>query len=175
MTLPITVCRVETPEGTRDFVTFLPHERLFSKGLPAKAIMGVLVKPIEPGQPIPPEAFAINTVFWEYVHEVVRKHGPELATVQAAAQEIGDGWVDIVDHRTEAPHDEAPTHDIIGEFRVRDGVIDGESYRPNREYIPLTHRGFLQPGEELAAALLAELSEDEKPLIHPNNDAPQTS
>ena len=60
--LPFGVTRLTNDEGTRDYITCIPKERLFTQGIPAEAIVGVLLRPLEPGESITPENFAANDV-----------------------------------------------------------------------------------------------------------------
>src|SRR5690242_8767636 len=56
----ITVIRVETSEGAKDYVTCLPHEHVFARGLAPEAIIGVLLRPLEKCEAITPAVFAPN-------------------------------------------------------------------------------------------------------------------
>jgi hypothetical protein len=40
------VCRVDTPDGTKDYVTLISPEVAFSQGLAPEAIVGVLLRPL---------------------------------------------------------------------------------------------------------------------------------
>lgn len=101
--LPINVCRVDTPEGTKDYVTCLSHERVFERGLPGEAIIGVLLRPLEAGEAITPEVFARNRLFVDFMHSVIARRGPQLAGLIAEARRQGQGWVVVVDQRTRTP------------------------------------------------------------------------
>jgi hypothetical protein len=64
--LPISVFQVDTPDGVKDYVSCLPLEQMFERGLPAEAILGVLLRPLEPGEPITPDVFARNRAFVDF-------------------------------------------------------------------------------------------------------------
>jgi hypothetical protein len=48
----IYVCRVATPEGFKDYVTLVSPDAVFSGGLIPEAILGVLNRALNPGEPI---------------------------------------------------------------------------------------------------------------------------
>jgi len=91
--LPITVCRVDTPDGSKDCVTCLPHEQVFARGLAPEAIVGVLLRPLEPGEAIPPTVCAPNRVFVNFLHGVIARRGSDLPGLTAEARRQGEGWV----------------------------------------------------------------------------------
>jgi len=61
--LAISVLCVKTVEGERHYVTCLPEKRAFARGLPPEAILGTLVRPLQPGEAIAPALFARNPAF----------------------------------------------------------------------------------------------------------------
>jgi hypothetical protein len=101
--LPINVCRVDTPEGTKLYATCLSHEIAFQRGLPAEAIIGVLTGPLEVGEAITPDVFARNRAFVEFMHAVIARRGPDLPELIAEAKRQGEGWVYVIDQRTPTP------------------------------------------------------------------------
>jgi hypothetical protein len=156
--LPITICRVDTPEGAKYYVACLPHERLFARGLAPEAIIGVLLRPLEPGEAITPAVFARNRVFVDFMHGVIARRGPKLPGLIAEAQRQGDGWVYIIDQRTRTPQGAVPPEDIIVAFEVRGGQVVPDSYCPSPSHIILTADGFFRLGVELQTCLLEELA-----------------
>ena len=123
------VCRVETPDGSKDYVTLIPPEAAFSQGLAPEAILGVLLRPLGQDEPITPEVFARNRVFAEFLHAVIARHGPEQPGCQAEAKRLGEGWIYIIDQRTPTPEGPVPPEDIIGAFEVKGGeVVPGSRY-----------------------------------------------
>jgi hypothetical protein len=161
---PINVCRVDTPEGTKDYVTCLSHEHVFAYGLPAQAIIGVLLRPLEPGEAITPSAFARNRVFVDFMHQVIARRGPELPGLIAEARRQDDGWVYVIDQRTRTPQGAVPPEDIVGAFEVKDGRIVPGSYRPSPKHMLLSSDGFFRLGSELQPSLLEELVLLAKPV-----------
>lgn len=156
--LPISVCRVDTPEGTKDYVVCIPEEEACSRGLPPEATLGVLLRPLASGEHLTPSVFAPNRVFVEFMHEVIARRGPELPGLVASAQRQGTGWVYIIDQRTRTPAGPIPAEDIVGVFEVRDHALVGGSYRANPNHKLLSSGGFVRLERELQACLLDELA-----------------
>jgi len=157
MTLPIYVCRVDTPEGQKDCVTCLSHEHLFQHGLPAEAIIGVLLRPLQSGESITPSIFARNRVFVDFMHSVIARHGPALPGLVAEAKRQGEGWVYVIDQRTPTPQGAVPPADIVGAFEIKNGQVVPRSYRTSPNHMILSANGFFCLGSELQPCLLDEL------------------
>ncbi len=156
--LPIILSRVNTPEGMKEYVTCLPHEQVFARGLAPQAIIGELLRPLEPGEPITPAVFARNRVFVEFMHEVIARRGPTLPGLIAEARRQGDGWVYIIDQRTRNPRGHIPPEDIVGVFAVKGGEIVPGSYQRSPKHLILSADGFFRLAAELQACLLDELA-----------------
>jgi len=154
---PITVCRVETPEGIKDFVTCLPHQIAFERGLISEAIIGVLAEPVDEVAAITPAIFTSNHNFVEFMHAVIFQEGLRLPGLIAEARKLGHGWVYIIDQRTRSPHGDIPPEDIIGVFAATDGCLISGSYKPNPKHLILSTEGFFQLGTDLELCLLEEL------------------
>jgi hypothetical protein len=156
--LPIVVYRVDTPDGEKDYVSCLTHEQVFARGLPPEAIIGVLLRPLEAGEPITPAVFARNRVFVEFMQSMIARRGPELPGLVAEARRQGEGWVYVIDQRTRTPQGAIPPEDIVGAFEVKGGQVVPDSYRPSPRHLILSADGFFQLGAELQACLLEELA-----------------
>jgi hypothetical protein len=156
--LPINVCRVETPEGPKDYVTCLSHEHIFQHGLVAEAIIGVLLRPLESGEVITPGTFARNRVFVEFMHSVIARRGPELPGLTAEAKRQGEGLVCVVDQRTPTPQGAVPPEDIVGVFEIKNGQVVPGSYQASPKHMILSANGFFRLGSELQPCLLEELA-----------------
>ncbi len=151
------VCRVETPEGEKDYVTLLTPEQFFSRGLASEAIVGGLSRPLAAGEPITPEVFARNPVFVEFLHAVIARRGPSLPGLIAEAERQGEGWVYLIDQRTRTPGGRVPPEDIIGAFEARGGRSSPARTRPAQgtgSYHPTASSG----SPDLQAALMEELA-----------------
>src|SRR3954451_5206035 len=94
------LCVVNTPEGEKHYFTVLPMDVVSSKGLIPEAIVGVLLRPLGPGESITPEAFARNSVFVKFMHGVIAKYAPLEPGCGEEAKRLGTGWIYIVDRRT---------------------------------------------------------------------------
>jgi hypothetical protein len=151
------VCRVDTPDGTKDYLTLLSPEVAFTQGLAPEVIVGVLTRPLGPEEPIIPEVFARNQVFVEFMHSVIARHGPHQPGCQAEAKRLGQGWIYIIDQRTPTPDGPVPPEDIIGAFEVKGGEVVPESYRASPKHKILSANGFFQLEDGLQACLLREL------------------
>jgi hypothetical protein len=159
MTEPsVYVCRVDTPEGARDYVTLLPPDVAFAQGLAAEAIVGVLTRPLGPGEAITPEVFARNRAFVDFLHDVIARHGPTQPGCRAEAKRLGNGWIYIIDRRTPTPGGPVPPEDIVGAFEVKDGEVVPGSYRPNPNHRILSAHGFFRLDAGLQECLLRELA-----------------
>ena len=156
--LPITVCRVDTPEVVKDYVTCLSHDQVFSGGLVPEAIIGVLLRPLKSGEAIAHGVFAPNRVFVDFMHGVIARRGSQLPGLIAAARRQGAGWVYVVDQRTRTPQDAVPPEDIVGAFGVKNGQVLPGSYRPSPRHVILSPDGFVRLGSELQPCLLEELT-----------------
>jgi hypothetical protein len=152
------VCRVDTPEGTKDYVTLIGPEAAFSQGLAPEAIVGVLLRPLELGESITPEVFARNRVFVDFLHAVIARHGPDQPGCRAEAKRLGEGWIYIIDQRTKMPGGPVPPEDIIGAFEVKGGEVLPGSYQPSPRHMILTPNGFFRLDDGLQQSLLRELA-----------------
>jgi hypothetical protein len=90
----------------------------FSQGLAPEAIVGVLSERWNSSMRITPELFARNSVFVDFLHNVIAADGPSDPGFQAEARRLGDGWVYVIDQRTPSPAGPVPPEDIIGAFTV---------------------------------------------------------
>lgn len=152
------VCQVDTPEGTREYVTLIPPDVALAQGLAAEAIVGVLTRPLGPGDSITPEVFARNRAFVTFLHDVIARHGPGQRGIQIEATRLGNGWVYVIDQRTPTPAGPVPPEDILGAFEVRNGEAVAGSYRPNPNHRILSATGFFRLDAGLQQCLLRELA-----------------
>lgn len=152
------VCRVVEADGVKDYVTLVPPEVMFSRGLSPEEIVGVLLRPLGTDERITPDVFARNRVFVDFLHAVIAKHGPNQPGCKAEAERLGDGFIYIIDQRTPTPQGAVPPEDIIGGFEARAGKVVPGSYRPNENHRILSSAGFFQLGSCLHECLLRELA-----------------
>jgi hypothetical protein len=154
----INVCRVDTEEGKKDYVTVLPPEVMFKDGLAPEAIVGILTRPLESGESITPEVFARNKVFVDFLHKVIARHAPNAPACQAEATKLGNGWIYIIDQRTPTPGGPVPPEDILGAIEVKNGTIVEGSYQASPNHRILSQRGFFRLDPELHQRLVEELA-----------------
>lgn len=134
-------------------LSWLSRDRVFEKGLPSKAIIGII--PNRDAQ-LDPATFRPNPEFIEFLHEVIEKYGPLDPDLQLEARRQGQGWVYIIDGRTPNPQGEVPPEDIIGAFEVQAGRIVDGSYQRNQNHRILTKSGLFQLDSFLRDKLLAQ-------------------
>lgn len=110
--------------GVRQRVmTFLEEEELRQlDGLPPQAVIGLVD---EAGQ------LQVNSVFREFLHEIISRFAPLDPDMRDAARQTGDGRMVYVDSRVPESLTPVPEEDIIGWFQVRDGHIVEASYLAN--------------------------------------------
>ena len=155
--LPFEVFRIGTPDGQKDVVALASAAVAFAEGLAPEAIVGQLLRPLEPGESITPAIFARNRAFVEFLHAVIASESPKQASFVAEAKKIWNGFIYVIDQRTPTPGDAVPPEDIVGAFEVKDGEVVSASYRQNPNHRILSARGFVQLGDHLHACVLREL------------------
>ena len=156
--LPIGICAVDTPDGTKHYVALTPMDVAFKRGLVPEAIVGVLLHPLQQGEAITSANFARNSVFVEFLHSVIASRGPQVPGLVAAAKQQGEGWVYVVDGRTPTPTGAVAPEDIIGAFQVSGGAIVPTSYQRNENHAILSKNGFMRLDASLQQHLLADLA-----------------
>lgn len=152
------ICRVHTPEGVKEYFTLLAPDFFLSQGLAQEAIIGMLLRPLGPEEPITPEVFARNRVFVDFMHEIIARYAPLQPNCQSEAQRLGEGWIYIIDQRTPTPQGPVPSEDIIGAVEVKGGVVVPGSYRASPNHIILSPNGFFQLERGLRECLVRELA-----------------
>ena len=156
--LPITLCDVRTPDGLVTYATLIPPEEMATRGLAAQAILGQVLDRGRGDDLLAPDNFARNRAFVDFMQEVIRRHGPSVPDLVAAARAQRSGWVYIVDGRTPTPQGPVPPEDIIGGFQVEAGDVVADSYQANPNHRILSQRGFLQLDPFLRQRLLDALA-----------------
>jgi hypothetical protein len=151
------VCRVDTPDGCKDYITLIPPDIVCKQGLPSEAIVGVLLHPLQDGESITPQNFGRNRTFVDFMHSVIARFAPLQPGCLAEAQRLHEGWIYIIDNRTPTPQGSVPAEDIIGALEVKDGKVVPGSYQPSSRHLIFSVRGFFQLEEGLYECLLQEL------------------
>ena len=135
-------------------LSWLSQDRVFEKGLPARAIVGVI--PFREAG-LDPATFRPNPEFVAFLHEVIEKYAPLDPDLQAEARRQGQGWLYVIDGRTPTPRDNVPPEDIIGAFEVQGRKIIADSYQLNQNHRLVTKFGLFQLDSFLQDKLLAEI------------------
>jgi hypothetical protein len=91
------------------------------------------------------------------MHSVIAREAPKLKSFQSEAKKQNNGWVYVIDRRTQDPKGEVPKEDVVGAFEVKNGNMVEGSYAANKNHRILSARGFFDLGTELYELLLAEL------------------
>jgi hypothetical protein len=146
------------PEGKVAYITLAAAGEATRRGLVPQEIVGQLLDPKREDGLFEPDNFARNRAFVEFMHEVIRKHGPSVPGLVAAARAQANGWVHIIDGRTPTPQGAVPAEDIVGAFQVTDGNIVPDSYQANPNHRILSANGFFQLDPVLQTQLLDELA-----------------
>ena len=123
-------------------------------GIPPQAIVGIVAQTGLDSRQFTPETFKPNSVFREYLHEVIGQCGLESPGMQKEARRIGDGHVYIIDRRTPTPQGKVPPEDIIDSFEVKHGQLVSGSYQANTEHKIVSERGLFQLPQKLKRCLV---------------------
>ena len=156
--LPISIFRVDTPDGPQECVSCLTHDQVFAQGMPPEGIVGVLLRSLGPGETITPVVFSPNRAFADFLHGMIARRASALPGFIAEARRQGNGWIYVIDQRAPTPDDAVPPEDILGFFQVSDGEVVPDSYQPNPRHLILSANGFMRLEGELQACLLEELA-----------------
>jgi hypothetical protein len=148
---------VRTPQGEKQYLTPLPTDVAFSRGLIREAIVGEAPRPLGPGEPVTPANFVPNPAFVRLMHDVLARHAPHDAACNAEAKRQESGWVYILDGRTKTPQGAVPPEDIIAALPVENGEFVPGAYRLNARHALLTNDGFFRLPPCLHEQLLIEL------------------
>src|SRR3954471_13805066 len=95
--LPIGVARITSDDGTTDYITCIPKERVFTGSLPSEAIIGVLLRTLEDGERITVGNFAANSVFVNLLHGIISHRGPLTMDLASQARSLGEGTLYVID------------------------------------------------------------------------------
>ena len=162
MELDVKVYRVRTEEGLKDYFVISDetvNEKSFNKSLHAESIVGVSLRLINQANDISPDNFARNPVFVEFMHKIIADFGETFTGLKEAAKNQQEGIICIIDGRTPTPQGPVPPEDIIGIFKVTNGLIIKGSYMPNPNHLILSEKGFFQLHPEINDFLLAKIKE----------------
>ena len=119
----IVVYSVERHGRTLDFLSLLPLDDGFERGLPGEAIIGELTDGI---QTITPNNFQTNVLFLMFLHQTLAKFARSIPELIDAGGSIGAGELPVFDLRHDSTLADQPEDALlhtIGVFEVRDGQL----------------------------------------------------
>jgi hypothetical protein len=141
------------PPAQRVLSLLRPEDISALGGLPAQAICGLFV-----GEDSSEASFRPNRTFVDFLHQVIASAGPADLSLRSAAKAEQNGCVYIIDLRTpEGPQGRAPPEDIVGAFKVENGVMVEGSYWTNAKHKVFTQDGLVRLPPSLHATLIAAL------------------
>ena len=148
---------IEESGARKYFISLFLPDDFDDQKIPPEGIIGSL-KNFDPSikPPFTPDNFIVNLGFIKFLHEVIRRRGPEDPELIASAQERGEG-VGIMADRRCLKAGSLDREDVIGAFEIKDGKIIPESYQENEYYEVNSENGFMILGEWLEGVLLEEL------------------
>lgn len=155
--LDIQIYRVRTEEGLKDYFVICNEEiseKILNKSLHTESIVGESLRLIDELNDISPDNFARNPVFVEFMHKIIADFGETFTGLKEAAQRQREGIICIIDGRTPTPQGPVPPEDIIGIFKITNGLIIRGSYMPNPNHLILSEKGFFQLHPEIKDFLL---------------------
>jgi hypothetical protein len=140
--------------GKFNVVSFISPSVVANRGTPSAAIVGTLPSNV---LKIDPETLKPNPYFVRFLHWVIAIHGPLAPSLMSAAHQLGNGTLLVTDGRVATTGQHKP-EDILGRFRLDQGRIVADSYRPHLDYLVVTQNGLFVLEPWLHARLLEEIS-----------------
>ena len=136
----------------RYFASYLPHDIGFTAGLSPQAIIGEFTHgPDE----LTPEAFQQNSHFMQFMADVIGKHASDCPGLIEVIEREQNGFVYILDERTQTPGEDVPPEDIIGGLEIENGEV--LEFHGSQDYRILTEDGFMKLNGWLQERLIEEL------------------
>ena len=123
-------------------------------GIPKQAVVGHVTRPGLSDRQFTPETFRPNTLFREFLHEVLGQCGLKSPGMREEARRIGDGYVYLIDGRTPTPQGRVPPEDIIGNLKAKSGRLVPGSYQANSDHRIVSDRGLFRLPRELHECLI---------------------
>ena len=145
------------PQEAQRALSLLGPEDAFSVGLPGVAICGFLI-----GPDLSEANFRPNRVFIDFMHQFIASAGPSDSSLRSAARAQRDGYVYVIDLRTpEGPQGRVPPEDIVGGFKVEEGILVVGGYWANPAHKVYTKNGLVRLPPSLHSALIVALKKGE--------------
>ena len=136
----------------RFYLTPVPAQYVFDRGLRPEAIIGELIAGPEK---IDPENLRENEIFAKFLCWVIAKHAGGNQALLTEAARIGTGSVKVIDLRFGDRSGPVPDEDIFGAFDVKDGQLN--AFYGNRAHKALGPAGLMKLDAYFESKLLEEL------------------
>jgi hypothetical protein len=133
----------------RNYLALLKPRQSFNEGMAEEAIIGEVLSDRE----ITAANFVPNRTFLDLFHRVIGREMMQEPECIAEAQQLGNGWVYMIDRRADRTGNIAPDN-IIGGMKVEKGLLVKDSYTANPRYALINEKGFFQLPSRLSEALL---------------------
>ena len=146
------VYAIEQDGAELHYLSPLPNEYGFEHGLSRHAIMGQFLDGVER---LTPDNFARNSVFVDFLHDVIAKHGPNCPGIIPEAERTADGTVAVIDLRVPDLNGAIAPEDIVGLFTVSGGVLGDYHACPKHQI--LNQHGIMKLPDWLHSELVDEL------------------
>lgn len=144
----------ETDDGELHFLSPLSEDYVFQRGLPGEAVAGSVEDP----EDVSPDTFMPSDSFIEALQTLIARCGPEDQQLIDGATTQGEGLLYVVDGRHPSDDSNIPPENILGAFKVEEGLIVADSYEANPNHLLLTDQGMCVPPGTLAKSFVESLS-----------------
>jgi hypothetical protein len=155
------IYNVDTGSGPGWVLSTVGPDVILDTGLCSEAILGTLSSdmPSPDTRPtIAPDRLSQNPAFVDNLATVIAAGVVDLVELRREASRQGDGFVYLLDGRTQTPLGQVPPVDVLGAVAVEGGELVPGSYQHNRHHRLLTADGFFRLPAELEAALATDLN-----------------
>ncbi|WP_205328418.1 toll/interleukin-1 receptor domain-containing protein [Glycomyces sp. YM15] len=153
----INIFRVVINDKMRDVLSPAQASEGFEHGLPTEAIFGVLREPIAKAGDLTPGNFLENRFFADFLHEVIARKIYQSPRARKQARDQQEGYLYLIDGRTQDPQGEVPPEDIIGAVELSNGEMVPGSYQRNYQHRLFTWSGFFVLPDDLEHAMVSEI------------------
>jgi len=136
-------------------ISLLTQKDVIRLGMPNQAVIGQL---INDQYEISPDNFVQNKKFVDFFHKFIQSNAPRDAELRSIAKKEGDGFVWVIDARSDQNDiNHVAMEDIIGLFVVKNGKIVKDSYTRFGSHRLLTTKGFFRLKPRLQSKLVKKL------------------
>jgi hypothetical protein len=147
---------INSENSCQQVLSLLSPDEIANKKLPSETIVGKLAKNSSENDKINFDDFIPNSIFINFLHNVISKYAIEVSGLCAEAKRQEKGWIYIVDGRCSNPQGEVLPEDVIGAFEVVDGQITSNSYQRNSQHLIFSKKGLFKLQSKLNKYLMQE-------------------